>query len=170
MNQDPKLTLILFFVVLAVMLQAAAMLGILFALLKMRREMEGLRSDVRQRLDPLAQAVAAILADSREPIRSIAANLAEVSRVLRDRAGQVDRVVEELVERSRLQIIRVDQMATELIAKVESTVDAVQRQVMKPIQEASAVLQGVRSGLQFLFSRRRNARPGETTQDEQMFI
>jgi ABC-type transporter Mla subunit MlaD len=167
---EPKLVVILFFVVLAVMLQAAAMLGILLALLKMRREVEGLRADVRQRLDPLAQAVGTILADSREPIRTITTNLAEVSRVLRDRAGQVDRVVEELVERSRLQMIRVDQMATDLVTKVESTVDAVQRQVMKPIQEASAVLQGVRSTLQFLFSRRRSPRPGETTQDEQMFI
>lgn len=170
MDHDPKLAVILIFVVLAVLLQAAAMLGILLALLKMRREVEGLRVDVKQRLDPLAQAVAAILADAREPIRTITANLAELSRVLRDRAAQVDRVVEDLVERSRLQIIRVDQMAAELVTRVESTVEAVQRQVLKPIQEASAVLRGVRSGLEFLFSRRRNARGSETTQDEQMFI
>lgn len=170
MDHDPKLAVILIFVVLAVLLQAAAMLGILLALLKMRREVEGLRVDVKQRLDPLAQAVAAILADAREPIRTITANLAELSRVLRDRAAQVDRVVEDLVERSRLQIIRVDQMAAELVTRVESTVEAVQRQVLKPIQEASAVLRGVRSGLEFLLSRRRNARGSETTQDEQMFI
>lgn len=164
------LTTILLLVALALVLQALSMVGIWRSIERLHREVEGLRADVRQRLDPLAQAVAAILADSREPIRTITTNLAEVSRVLRDRAGQVDRVVEELVERSRLQIIRVDQMATDLVTKVESTVDAVQRQVMKPIQEASAVLQGVRSGLQFLFSRRRSPRPGETTQDEQMFI
>ncbi len=164
------LTTILVLVAVALVLQALSMVGIWRSIERLDREVEGLRSDIRQHLDPLAQAVAAILADSREPIRTITTNLAEVSRVLRDRAGQVDRVVEELVERSRLQIIRVDQMATELVTKVESTVDAVQRQVMKPIQEASAVLQGVRSGLQFLFSRRRNPRPGETTQDEQMFI
>ncbi len=164
------LTTILLLVALALVLQAVSMVGLWRSIERLNREVEGLRADVRQRLDPLAQAVAAILADSREPIRTITTNLAEVSRVLRDRAGQVDRVVEELVERSRLQIIRVDQMATELVARLESTVGAVQRQVMKPIQEASAVLQGVRSGLEFLFSRRRNARPGETTQDEQMFI
>jgi hypothetical protein len=170
MDRDPKLAVILFLVAVAVVLQAGAMVGILLSMLKVRREVEGLRADVKQRLDPLAQSVAGILADAREPVRTLIANLAEISNVLRDRTGQVDRVVAELVERSRLQIIRADQMISDLAEKVGSTAQAVERQVMVPIQEAAAVIKGVRSGLEFLLSRRRAPRAAEATQDEQMFI
>jgi hypothetical protein len=170
MDRDPKLAVILFLVAVAVVLQAGAMMGILLSMLKVRREVEGLRADVKQRLDPLAQSVAGILADAREPVRTLIANLAEISNVLRDRTGQVDRVVAELVERSRLQIIRADQMISDLAEKVGSTAQAVERQVMVPIQEAAAVIKGVRSGLEFLLSRRRAPRAAEATQDEQMFI
>jgi GTPase len=90
--------------------------------------------------------------------------------MLRDRTNQVDRVVAEVVERTRLQIIRVDQVVSDLIQKVESTAEAIQRQIIAPIREVSAVVKGVRTGLEFLFSRRRSAKVPEATQDEQMFI
>jgi hypothetical protein len=53
---------------------------------------------------------------------------------------------------------------------VETTADVVQRNVLAPIQEISAVVKGVRSGLEFLFSRRRAPSVSEATQDEQLFI
>jgi hypothetical protein len=171
MEQDSKLTVTLFLVALAVLLQAGVMLGILLAVLKMRREIEGIRTDVKQRLEPVAQSIAEIVASSREPVRVILANLADSSRTLRERIGQLDHVVADLVDRSRLQVIRVDQLIGSLLLKVESTAETVQRQILAPIQEASAVVKGVRSGLEFLFSRRRPSRGvSETAPDEQLFI
>ncbi len=171
MEQDPKLTVTLFLVALAVLLQAGVMLGILLAVLKMRREIEGIRADVKQRLEPLAQSIAEIVASSREPVRVILANLADSSRTLRERIGQLDNVVADLVDRSRLQVIRVDQLIGSLLQKVESAAETIQRQILAPIQEASAVVKGVRSGLEFLFSRRRPSRGvSEAAPDEQMFI
>jgi methyl-accepting chemotaxis protein len=164
------LTVILVFVCVAVVLQAVFMAGVWRSIQRLAREVEGIRADVARDLGPVAQSMAEILANSREPIRTITSNLAEISRVLRDRTGQVDRAVADLLDRSRLQIIRVDQMVSELVQKVESTADAVQRQVLAPITEISAVIKGLRSGLEFLFSRRRSPSASETTQDEQMFI
>jgi len=66
--------------------------------------------------------------------------------------------------------VRVDQMVSDLVTKVETTADVVQRNVLAPIQEISAVVKGVRSGLEFLFSRRRAPSVSEATQDEQLFI
>jgi phosphoenolpyruvate synthase/pyruvate phosphate dikinase len=79
-------------------------------------------------------------------------------------------VAAELLERSRLQMIRVDRMVSDVVEKVETTADAVQRGVLGPIQEISAVVKGVRSGLEFLFTRRRVTNVSEATQDEQLFI
>lgn len=74
------------------------------------------------------------------------------------------------MEKSRAQIVRVDKMVSELVCKVETTADAVQKGVLGPVAEVSAVVKGVRSGLEFLFSRRRVTNVSEATQDEQLFI
>lgn len=170
MPQDNMLTVVLVLVAIAIVLQASAMVGIWLTVRKIPGQIEGVRSDVKQRLDPLAQSVTEIVANSREPVRNISTNLAEISRILRDRTGQLDSTVAEMVDRSRLQIIRVDQMISTLVDKVETTSDVVQQNVLAPIQEVAAIVKGVRTGLEFLFSRRRSTSVSDATQDEQMFI
>jgi hypothetical protein len=170
MEQSTGLTVALILVALAVLMQAGAMVGIWLAIRKIPGQIEGVRADVKQRLDPLTQSVTEIVNNSREPLRTITANLAEISQMLRNRTSNADALVAELVDKSRLQIVRVDQMVSELVTKVETTADAVQRGVLAPIQEVSALIKGVRSGLEFLFSRRRSTSVTEATQDEQLFI
>ena len=170
MANNHALTVVLFLVAVAVLMQGGAMVGIWLAIRRMQRELEAVRADLKQRLDPLTQSVGEILTNSREPVRAIVTNLAEISRILRDRTSRVDEAVGELVDRSRLQISRVDQMVSDLVQKIETTADTVQRSVLSPIHEVSAVVKGVRSGLEFLFSRRRTPSVSEATQDEQLFI
>jgi len=170
MEQNAGLTVAIILVAIAVVMQAGAMLGIWLALRKIPGQIESVRSDVKQRLDPLAQSALEIVTNSREPLRTITANLADISKMLRDRTSNADAVAAELMEKSRAQIIRVDRMVSDLVEKVETTADAVQQGVLGPIHEISAVVKGVRSGLEFLFSRRRVTNVSEATQDEQLFI
>jgi len=170
MANDTTLTLVLILVAVAILIQTGAMLGIWLSIRKIPGQIEGVRTDVRQRLDPLTQSMTEIVANSREPVRNITANLAEISRLLRDRTSNVDEVLADAVDRSRLQIIRVDQMVSDLVTRVETTADVVQRSVLTPVQEISAVIKGVRSGLEFLFARRRPSNVTEGTAEEQLFI
>ena len=170
MEQNTGLTVALILVAIAVLMQAGAMLGIWLAVRKVPGQIETVRSDVKQRIDPLAQSVLEIVNNSREPLRTISANLAEISTMLRNRTSNADQVAAELLDKSRTQIVRVDKMVTELVEKVETTADAVQKGVLGPVSEISAVVKGVRSGLEFLFSRRRVTNVSEATQDEQLFI
>ena len=169
MPNDNLLIAILFLVAIAVILQASAMAGIWMTLRRLPGQIEGIRTDINRRLDPLTQSVTEIITTSREPVRSISTNLAEISQILRSRAGQVDATVGDLLDRSRTQIVRVDQMVTNLIEKVETTSNVVQQNVLAPVQEVAAVVKGLRTGLDFFF-RRRTGSVSETTQDEQMFI
>ncbi len=169
MASNATLNVVLILVALAVLMQAVSMLGIWMSIHRIRSQVEGVRADLKQRLDPLTQSLTEMVTTSREPVRNIGSNLEEISRMLRERSGHVDRVVEELVDKSRLQVIRVDQMVTDLVEKVETTSDVVQQNVLAPIQEVAAILKGVRTGLEFLFARRRTS-VSEATQDEQMFI
>jgi hypothetical protein len=168
--ENTGVTVALILVAIAVLMQAGAMLGIWLAIRKVPGQIESVRSDVKQRLDPLTQSALEIVNNSREPLRTITANLAEISTILRNLTSNADVVAAELLDKSRSQIIRVDRMVTELVEKVETTADTVQKGVLGPIQEVSAVVKGVRSGLEFLFSRRRVTNVSEATQDEQLFI
>jgi len=170
MEPNTGVTVALILVAIAVLMQAGAMLGIWLSIRKVPGQIESVRSDVKQRLDPLAQAALEIVNNSREPLRTISANLAEISTILRNRTANADQVAAELLDKSRSQIDRVDRMVTDLVEKVETTAGAVQKGVLVPIHEVSAVVKGVRSGLEFLFSRRRVTNVSEATQDEQLFI
>ena len=163
-------TIALILVALAILIQAGAMIGFWLTLRKIPPQIEAVRGDLKQRLDPLAQSVTAIVGDAREPLRTITSNLADISKMLRERTTDVDTLVAELVDKSRLQVMRVDQMVSDLVKKVETTSDAVQRGVLAPMQEVSAVIKGMRAGLEFLFSRRRATSVSEAAQDEQLFI
>jgi methyl-accepting chemotaxis protein len=170
MSHETVLTVFVIVAALALVAQAGIFYGIYHAIQRIHIDVQEATSGTKQHLEELKQLVAQFLTDSREPVRSITTNLAEITKIVRDRTTQVDAVVADLVDRTRLQIIRVDQMVTGVVEKVETTAAAVERGVVAPVEEASAVIQGVRRGLEVLFSRRRATTAREATQDEQMFI
>ena len=170
MEQNTGLTIALILVALAVLIQAGMTVAIFLALRKIPGQLEAVRQDFKQRFDPLAQSVTEILVNAREPLRTITANLADISKMLRERTSDVDGLVAELVDKSRAQVIRMDRMVSDLVEKIETTSDAVQRGVLAPVQEVSAVIKGMQAGLEFLFSRRRTTSVSEAAQDEQLFI
>ena len=170
MDHNTGLTVALILVSVAVLMQAGAMLGIFLAFRKITGQVETVRADIKQRLDPLVESTLEIVNNSREPLRTISANLVEISTMLRNRTTSADQVAAELLDKSRTQIVRVDRMVSGLVDRVESTADVVQKGMLVPINEVSAVMKGVRSGLEFLFSHRRVTNVSEATQDEQLFI
>lgn len=166
-------TLLIIFIIiaaLALVLQGLAMFGLYKVAERMHGEVSSLRAEVSNRIDPLADSIVEVVRDSRDPLRSITADLAEVTRVLRDRTGSMDEVLDDLLDRFRLQVIRVDQTVTNVLEKVDKTTTSVQRNIIAPVSEASALLKGVQAGLDFFFSRRRQNYASDVPQDEQMFI
>jgi len=170
MEQSTGLTIALILVSVAVLIQAGMTVAIFLAMRKIPGHLEAVRQDFKQRFDPLSQSVTDILVTAREPLRTITANLADISKMLRERTSDVDGLVSEPVDKSRAQVIRMDRMVSDLIEKVETTSETVQRGVLAPVQEVSAVIKGMQAGLEFLFSRRRKTSVSEAAQDEQLFI
>jgi len=170
MAHETLLTIFIFIAAAAIVLQALAMFGLYKVIQRIESDVAGLRSDVTRRIDPLAESVTEIVENSREPLRSITSDLAEVARVARERAGKVDEALDDLLDRFRLQVIRIDQTITDVLEKVDKTTTAVQKNIVGPVTEVSAVLKGLQVGLDFFLSRRRQSRSSEVPQDEQMFI
>lgn len=155
---------------LAFLLQAAALAGIYFALQNLHQDVKTIQAETHAKLEALRSHVTGFIDESREPVRSVASNLAEITRLLRERATQWDGVAADIADRTRLQVIRVDELVTSLVEKAENTAGAVEKGLIAPVQEVSAVVAGIRKGIEFLFSRRRSPVASEVPQDEQMFI
>ena len=170
MAHETVMTISIIIAAAAIVLQALAMFGVYQVMRRIQGEVTGIRADVNRRIDPLAESLTEIITNSREPLRSITADLAEVARVLRERTGSVDAVLDDLLDRFRLQVIRVDQTMTDVLEKVDKTTAAIQRNIIAPVAEASAILKGVQAGLDFFLARRRQSSTRDVPQDEQMFI
>jgi len=149
-------------------------MGILLAMFLQVRTAIGTFSRIAQqlqaRMDPILVRTNRILEDSEGRIASIMGDGAEIARLARGQAQKVDRVFSDMVERLRVQVVRADHILTGALEVIEETGATFRSKVWKPVHQASAVLKGLKAGLDFI----RGARRGETSdaaeQDEELFI
>jgi predicted phosphohydrolase len=151
-------------------------MGILLAMLvSMRSAIENftrLANDLHARIDPILLRTNRILEDSEDRITSVMGDAAEITRLARSQAQKVDRVFTDAVERLRVQVIRADQIITGVAEVVEDAGARVRKTVWGPIHQVSAVLKGLRVGLDLIRGQqqRRRPEPDGATQDEELFI
>ncbi len=115
MAHETVLTIFVIIAALALVLQGLAMFGLYKVVQRMQGEIANIRAELAARINPLAETLTGMITEAREPLRMITADLAEVTRVLRERAGSVDDVLDDLVDRFRLQVIRVDKTITDVL-------------------------------------------------------
>lgn len=166
-------TLLIVFIIvtsLAVVLQLAVLWSIYVSMKQTTARLEQTVNSLHQRLDPILFSLDLLLRDSREKITGIVADTAEITRLARRQMGRFDDLVGDATERARLQVIRVDQLISEALSHIEETGSQVQKHILGPIREASAVIRGVKTGLDFLLARRRVPAGERAHQDEELFI
>jgi len=82
---------------------------------------------------------------------------------------RVDATITDIVDRTRLQVIRADEFVNSTMDKLEETREAVQKTVVSPVRQLSGLMHGVSAGFEALFSRRRG-RTSVTAPQDEMFI
>jgi len=153
----------------AIVVQMAVLLAIFLQLRETVRQFTRLANDFHTRLSPILHRTSRILEDSEDRIASIMGDAAEIARVARSQAQKVDRVFTDAVERLRLQVVRADHILTGTLEVIENTGSKIRRTVWEPGQQASAVLKGIKAGLDFIRGQRRT-QPDSARQDEELFI
>jgi len=162
-----------FFVIvtaLAVVMQAAILYAIYHALRELRDAVIRVEAGVKQHWHPLLRTLVSIADAAREPVSSILANVADISVVVRDRTRAVDTVAADVLDRFRAEAVRADELLTDILLRTQRAVDAVERGVLVPVRELSALLAGVRGGIGFFLGRRRSPASERTRQEEELFI
>ena len=154
---------------IALVIQTIIMLSTLLLLRPIIQRFADIVGDFDSKLQPIIATTTRILTDSEERIRSIMGDASEITHLARGEAQKVDRVVTDAVERLRLQVIRADQIVTGTLEVIEETGTKVRKTVWTPVNQFSALLKGLKVGLDVI---RGNHRPhGEgATQDEELFI
>lgn len=156
---------------IAIVIQVAVLMAMFVQLKFAIQEITKITNELQNRMGPILLRVSRILDDSEERIHSIMSDASEITRVARTQAQKVDRVFTEAIERLRVQILRADQILTGTLEVIEDTGSKFKNSVWRPVQQASALIKGIKVGLDVLRGRR-GATDTETavTEDEELFI
>jgi 5-hydroxyisourate hydrolase-like protein (transthyretin family) len=160
------------FIVLATVAIVTQSLVAVMVLLSTRKAIEQLAkvaTEFEARLDPIMVRTNRILEESEIRVASVMTDAAEITRLAREQIQKVDRVFTDATDRMRVQVIRADQIVTGTLETIEDTGNKIKKTVWEPVQQASAVLKGIKVGLEFLRNQRRRD-PESVHQDEELFI
>jgi len=165
-------TLLIVFIVvtaLAVVIQAGILYGMYVAMRKTSGKVELLAEEVRTKVIPTAQLAHEMITELRPKLLTVADNVSTSTTVLRMQLERLDATLTDIVDRTRLQVIRADEFVNNTMDKLEETRDAVQRTVVSPVRHISGLMHGLSAGFEAFLGRRRERNAATVPQDE-MFI
>jgi hypothetical protein len=153
----------------AVVLQMLILLGMYLAMRKSSAKLESLAEEVKTKVLPTAELAHEMISDLRPKITTVLDNVAVSTTVLRNQMERMDATLTDIIDRTRLQVIRADEFVNHTMDKLEETREAVTRTVVSPVKHISGLMSGVTAGFEAFFSRRRGRESANAQQDE-MFI
>jgi methyl-accepting chemotaxis protein len=151
----------------AVLLQAGMLAGMYFSMRKTSAKVESLAEEVKSKVLPTAELAHSMMSELRPKIATVVDNVSVSTTMLRTQMERVDATLTDIVDRTRLQVIRADEFVNSTMDKLEETREVVQKTVVSPVKQLSGLMHGVSAGFEALFSRRRER--SSVPQDE-MFI
>jgi hypothetical protein len=154
---------------IAVLLQAGILVGMFFALKKTSAKVESLAEEVKNKVLPTAELAHSMITELRPKIETVMDNVSVSTTVMRTQLERIDATLTDIVDRTRLQVIRADEFVTGTMDKLEETREVMQRTVVSPVRYFSGLAHGVTVGLEAFFSRRRG-RSSVNIQQDEMFI
>jgi hypothetical protein len=155
---------------LAIILQAGILAALFFSVKKTSARMETLADQVVTRAIPLMDQAKSVLEDSAPKLKEITSNLVEATGTLKGQVNRMDSTVNDLLDRTRLQVIRVDELVARTLDRVEETTELVQATVVSPVKQISGIIQGLSVGVGAFLSRRRSRGGEMVVEDEELFI
>ena len=155
---------------LAVVIQAGILVALYVSVRKSSARMEAIMADLHKKTAPILESTQGLMVDSRPKIEAITDNLLAASSSIKSQVERLDATVSDAVDRTRLQIIRADDLVTRTMDRVEETTDIVHNTVISPVRQMAGLVTGLTTGLGAFFGRRGNSDREDSPQDEEMFI
>lgn len=154
---------------LAVLLQAGMLAGMYFSMRKTSAKVESLADEVKTKVLPTAELAHSMMSELRPKIATAVDNVSVSTTMLRTQMERVDATLTDIVDRTRLQVIRADEFVNSTMDKLEETREVVQKTMVSPVRQLAGLMHGLGAGFEALFGRRRGRSSVSAPQDE-MFI
>jgi uncharacterized protein YoxC len=156
----------------AIVIQVALLSALFFEMRRTLERLDNFTSDLQMRVGPILTRVQLLLDDTQPKISELVADAAHVVYLARGQAQKMDRVFSEASDRLRGQLVTVDRIITGALETVEEAGTQFRRNVWRPMHKVSAVITGIKVGLDLLRSRRGNGPPRDDSveHEEELFI
>jgi uncharacterized protein YoxC len=159
-------------VVIALVLQVSILTALFFTTRRTMQKMEKTVTDLNARAGPILTRVQILLDDTQPKISTMVSDAAHIVYLARGQAQKIDRVFTDAADRLRGQLLHADRILTGTLEAVEDAGSKFSHSFWRPVQKASALVQGIKVGLDLLRSRRsrRSGDEPREQQEEELFI
>jgi len=157
---------------IALVVQVGILIGLFLQLKRTTESINRMVNDLHTRIGPILTRTQILLDDTQPKITSLVDDASHVVYLARAQAQKMDKVFTEASDRLRGQLVRADRILTGTLEAVEDAGTQMRRSFLGPVQKASAVVQGIKVGLDFLRSRRarRESAQEGLEQEDELFI
>jgi uncharacterized protein YoxC len=156
----------------ALVVQVVILTMLFFQLRKTTENVNRLVGDLHSRVGPILTRAQILLDDTQPKISSMVNDASHIVYLARGQAQKIDRVFTDAADRLRGQLMHADRILTGTLEAVEDAGAKFSHSFWRPVQKASALVQGIKVGLDLLRSRRRRRSSDEPheQQEEELFI
>jgi hypothetical protein len=159
---------------IALVVQVSILAALFFEVKRTMAKVNKVSDDLSTRVSPMVTRMQLLLDDTQPKITSMVNDASHVVYLARGQAQKVDRLVTDASDRLRGQLVHADRILTGALEAVEDAGIQMRRSVLGPVKQASALLTGLKVGLDMLRNRRAAATvpPDEPLeqQEEELFI
>jgi hypothetical protein len=158
---------------IALIVQVVILTALFFELRRTTDNVNRLSSELQSRVGPILTRVQILLDDTQPKISTMVNDASHIVYLARGQAQKVDRVFTEAADRLRGQLVHADRILTGTLEAVEEAGSQFKHNFWRPVQKASALVQGIKVGLDLLRSRRSSRSRGDEpreSQEEELFI
>jgi outer membrane murein-binding lipoprotein Lpp len=156
---------------LAVVIQAGILVGLYLSFRKSTARMEALATQVTTKVLPTVDTLQDMLVELRPKLDVMSVNFSESSTLVRNQLARIDATLTDALDRTRLQVIRADELLNRTMDRVEETSEVVHKTVISPLRQVNGLMSAISTGFEvFLGQKRRQPKNGAGVPQDEMFI
>ncbi len=173
MTDSSLLTIFIGVVAISLLVQCVAWIVLARTVQRLASRVEEMGERLSRNVEAVSEKVDGFLSSVRttaENLKTLQENLTATSEVIHNRVVSVDRFLSDATDSARLQIIRIQDTVDMACRRTEYAIDLLYRGVLRPVSEASAIMNGLRAGFAVLLRRATPPAVRARREDEEMFI
>jgi hypothetical protein len=162
-SQLPTIYYIIFTAITSagVLLQAFVLLAMYLAVRRLTNKMHAITDELRPHVVPIVATTRNLIEDVSPKLKVASTNVLEASNMLHRQADHVTATLDDLLDKTKAQANRVDDIVTASIDSASHATYAVQHAFSVPVRQATALFAGLKAGFDVLRGKNHHPHPPE---------